>query len=126
MSSFATHEVTNQSTVFEDVNLFTLDKALQEGIAREGGADALGALTAFGAKAGSREAFEHGRLANVHAPTLKTHDLKGRRLDVVEFHPSWHWLMALSKADGLHARAFEHLAGTMAQRGGANVERANS
>ena len=104
MSSFATHEVSNQSTLFDDVNLFALDTALQEAVSREGGGEARGQLLAFGAKAGSREALEHGRLANEHLPKLRTHDGKGRRLDTIEFHPSWHWLMATSKAEGLHAR----------------------
>ena len=34
----ATHEVTNQPPPFEDENLFELDLALQEALAREGGA----------------------------------------------------------------------------------------
>ena len=36
----------------------------------------------------------HARLANVHAPQLHTHDRFGRRIDEVEFHPSYHALMA--------------------------------
>ena len=126
MIPFATHEVTNQGPVLEDVNLFLLDKALQDAVSREGGEGATPELTLFGAKAGSREAFEHGRLANENVPKLRTHDIKGRRLDIVEFHPSWHWLMSASKADGLHARAFEHLDGRTPRRSGANVERAGA
>jgi putative acyl-CoA dehydrogenase len=33
---------------------------------------------------------------------LRTHDHHGRRLDDVEFHPSWHWLLGTSVGWGLH------------------------
>ena len=36
---FTTHEVFNQSPPFEDVNLFTTDRALVEAVNREGGGD---------------------------------------------------------------------------------------
>ena len=39
-SATSTHEVLNQSTPFEDVNLYTLDVPLQETVKREGGASA--------------------------------------------------------------------------------------
>jgi putative acyl-CoA dehydrogenase len=45
----------------------------------------------------------HARLANVHAPQLRTHDRHGRRIDEVEFHPSYHVLMAQAVGAGLHA-----------------------
>ena len=89
---FATHEVLNQSPPFEDVNLFTTDRALTEAVNREGGGAAVKRLTAFGAVCGSAAAFERGRLANDNPPRLKPFDSKGRRLDVVEFHPAYHEL----------------------------------
>ena len=116
--------IANQSDAFEDVNLFTLDPGLQEAVQREGGQAAVAGLTQFGAICGSREATEHGRLANEHPPKLRTHDSKGRRLDIVEFHPSWHWLMTTSAAQGLHCGAWHHLDGATPQRASVNVERA--
>ena len=92
-SAFATHEVFNQSPPFEDVNLFTTDRALMEAVDREGGGHAAKRLTAFGAVCGSADAFERGRLANENPPRLKTFDSKGRRLDMVEFHPAYHECM---------------------------------
>ena len=50
-------------------------------------------LADLGALAGSADILEHARLANVHPPLLRTHDRFGHRIDEVEFHPSWHWLM---------------------------------
>lgn len=100
-------EVPNQSPPFVDVNLFTTDTALQEAVAREGAAHALEQLAAYGAGCGSAEAFERGRLANENPPRLMTHDAKGRRRDVVEFHPAYHECMAQSMAAGLHCGSWE-------------------
>ena len=44
----------------------------------------------------------HARLANVHTPQLHTHDRFGRRIDEVEFHPSYHALMTAAVGAGLH------------------------
>ena len=109
-SPFATHEVFNQSPPFEDVNLFTTDRALMEAVNREGGGSAVRRLTAFGEACGSAAAFERGRLANENPPRLRPFDSKGRRLDVVEFHPAYHECMAVSLAEGLHCSSWDHLA----------------
>ncbi len=103
-------EVTNQSPPFEGTNLFTTDRPLREAVIREGGEAAMTGLSAFGAKCGSREAAEQSRLANEFPPRLKAFDRQGRRLDVVEFHPAYHALMATSCAEGLHSKVWQHLA----------------
>ena len=122
--AFATHEVFNQSPPFEDVNLFTADQALVEAVAREGGGHAAKRLTAFGAVCGSADALQRGRLANENPPRLKSFDGKGRRLDVVEFHPAYHECMEISMHEGLHCSAWDHLAKPGAQPvPGANVAR---
>jgi putative acyl-CoA dehydrogenase len=109
-SPFATHEVFNQSPPFEDVNLFTTDRALMEAVNREGGGSAVRRLTAFGETCGSAAAFERGRLANENPPRLRPFDGKGRRLDLVEFHPAYHECMGVSIAEGLHCSSWDHLA----------------
>ena len=122
--AFATHEVFNQSPPFEDVNLFTADQALVEAVTREGGGHAAKRLTAFGAVCGSADALQRGRLANENPPRLKSFDGKGRRLDVVEFHPAYHECMQISVHEGLHCSAWDHLAKPGAQPvPGANVAR---
>ena len=112
---FTTHEVLNQSPPFEDVNLFTSDRALMEAVNREGGGAAVKRLTAFGQTCGSAAAFERGRLANENPPRLKPFDGKGHRLDIVEFHPAYHECMAVSVAEGLHCSAWDQLAGNGAK-----------
>lgn len=111
MDPFTTHEVFNQPPPFEDVNLFTSDAALQAAVAREGGASQAKSLNAFGLETGSAAAFERGRQANEHTPLLKTHDARGRRLDLVEFHPAYHALMQTSISAGLASGSWGHLAG---------------
>ncbi len=60
-------------------------------------------LRALGERVGSGEMQTHARLANVFTPQLKSHDRFGRRIDQVEFHPSYHALMA-SRHRGRSAR----------------------
>ena len=67
--------------------------ALTEAITRHGSAELVEELTPLGAEAGTAEAREHGMLANRHHPELTPYDRFGNRIDEVEFHPSWHWLM---------------------------------
>ncbi len=120
------HAVVNQSTPYRDINLFTSDRVLREAVERQGGGADIPQLMTFGARCGSAEAFERGRLANDNPPRLRTFDEKGRRLDVVEFHPAYHECMALSMGEGLHCGSFEHLASGLdaRPRAGANVARA--
>jgi putative acyl-CoA dehydrogenase len=123
-SPFATHEVFNQSPAFEDVNLFTSDRALLEAVNREGGGHAAKRLTAFGGICGSAESFQRGRIANENLPRLRPFDSKGRRLDTVEFHPAYHECMEISIREGLHCSAWDHLANPGAKpTPGANVAR---
>ncbi|HRK18920.1 MAG TPA: acyl-CoA dehydrogenase family protein [Hyphomicrobiaceae bacterium] len=95
----------NQSPIFQDVNLFTLDGPLQDAVNRAGANTK--ALAQFGRTWGYSLTFEDGRLANENPPKLRTSDAKGHRLDLVEFHPSYHALMTRSTTTGLHCSAFE-------------------
>jgi putative acyl-CoA dehydrogenase len=101
-SPFGTHEVFNQSPPIGDVNLFDSDPPLKEAVAAFGAGKSADSLSDFGKRWGSVEMAEHSRLANENPPKLRTHDQKGFRADVVEFHPSYHRLMETSIADGVH------------------------
>jgi putative acyl-CoA dehydrogenase len=120
---FPDEQTFNQSPPFVDVNLFTSDMALQEAVRREAAASAYEDLSAFGALAGSAAALELGRLANEHPPELESFDLRGDRIDHVEFHPAYHQLMAISTAQGLHCSTWEHLLSGTRPKPGAHVAR---
>jgi putative acyl-CoA dehydrogenase len=98
-----THEVFNQPPSFQDVNLFISDRVLTEALRREGAGWAEDRAREFGGLAGRAETIAWGFQANEHPPVLRTHDRRGERIDEVEFHPSWHTLMALGVEHGLHA-----------------------
>ena len=55
IADLATHTVANQPPPFEDVNLFTSDRALIDAIAAAGGVSHRDRLSALGARAGSAE-----------------------------------------------------------------------
>lgn len=118
-------EPSNQPPPFADVNLFTSDLALCDTVQREGGGRAAKALTAFGQICGSADSLELGRIANENPPRLKTHDARGNRLDIVEFHPAYHSLMEISCAEGLHSSVWTHAVTPGATpKAGAHVVRA--
>ncbi len=98
----STHDVTNQSTPWADANLFEADRALQDALAHHAPSLDTTRLRTLGALAGSAQMQQHARLANLHKPVLHTHDVQGRRIDQVEFHPSYHALMGAALRFGLH------------------------
>lgn len=100
-------EVFNQPPPLEGMNLFAGDLPLREAVDRHGGAAITGAAHRLGAWAGSAEAIEQGRLANVNPPRLRTHDRFGHRIDRVDFHPAYHELMRVGVEAGVHALPWE-------------------
>ncbi|YAL82256.1 acyl-CoA dehydrogenase family protein [Dermacoccaceae bacterium W4C1] len=87
-------------------NTVRTDAALTDALAAyapEHGAALVEGLDGLGQLAGSQQAREHGMLANAHPPVLRPVDRRGARIDEVEFHPSWHWLMATAAEHGLNA-----------------------
>ncbi len=102
-SRFDTHEVTNQSPPFADVDLFGLDAPLQDAVRHNGaGADAK-ALAAFGQRWGTAEMLDLARRANENPPQLRAFDANGVRRDFVEYHPAYHLFMAESVGARLQA-----------------------
>ncbi len=98
----ATHEVYNQPAPWVDVNLFAANRPLRDALAVLMPALDTTSLHAAGAEFGSAAMQQHARLANTHAPVLHTHSRVGRRIDEVEFHPSYHVLLGAALRHGLH------------------------
>ncbi len=102
-----THEVLNQPPPFEEVNLFTGDRALADAVARAGGARHGERLTSLGARCGSAEVIDWGVEANRNVPVLDSFDRYGQRIDEVRFHPAYHQLMQLGLDSGLASIAWD-------------------
>ncbi|MDW5444426.1 isovaleryl-CoA dehydrogenase [Polaromonas sp. SM01] len=98
----ATHEVFNQPQPLVDYNLFETNRPLRDALRFNAPALDTTTLVTLGATLGSDDMQTHARLANIHTPELHSHDRFGRRVDRVEFHPSYHALMTLSVGAGLH------------------------
>jgi putative acyl-CoA dehydrogenase len=99
----------NQPPPLRDVNVVAANRPLLEAVRREGAGWSEQSLLAFGEVLGG-EPLEWGRLANEHPPVLRGND--------VEFHPAWHRLLDLGRAQGLHASPWSD------PRPGAHVARA--
>ncbi len=98
----ATHEVFNQPTPLADYNLFETNRPLADALKFNAPQLELSPLAHLGGVLGSAEMQAHARLANTNPPVLHTHDRFGRRIDEVEFHPSYHVLMKTAVGAGLH------------------------
>jgi putative acyl-CoA dehydrogenase len=93
----------NLPTPLIDANLVTTDQALVNALESLGEGPIVEHLADLGAVGSTAEAREHARRANANPPVLRVFDPYGRRIDEVEYHPSWHWLMERATSFGLHA-----------------------
>jgi putative acyl-CoA dehydrogenase len=97
-----THEVFNQPEPLVDCNLFETNRPLRDALKFNAPELDPAPLRELGALAGSAAMQAHARLANTCPPQLHSHDRFGRRIDEVEFHPSYHVLMTAAVRAGLH------------------------
>jgi putative acyl-CoA dehydrogenase len=114
---FSTHEVTNQVPPLQDLDLFSTNVPLVEALEREGAGWAREQCADVG-RAWGGDPLRWGFAANENPPKLRTHDRVGNRIDEVEYHPSYHQLMALASSQGLHSLPWT------SAREGAHVARA--
>ena len=117
--SHVTHEVSNQATQLADVNLFSGNSALRDALRFHHPAYDEKRFIQLGAEMGSAAMQAHARLANLHKPVLHSHDRVGRRIDQVEFHPSYHALLASALSHGLHGTPWSRPAGAHIERAAA-------
>ncbi len=98
----STHEVTNQASPLAGHNLFETNCAMRDALAFNAPGLDTTPLLSLGGELGEPDMQTHARLANQHKPQLRSHDRFGHRIDEVEFHPSYHALMAQATVAGLH------------------------
>jgi putative acyl-CoA dehydrogenase len=97
----------NQPPPLEGYDAFAADPWLEGSVRRNGLDWVASSASALGRFVGSAEAQSHATLANRHPPELRTHDRFGRRIDQVEYHPSYHALMQRAVAGGVHSLAWK-------------------
>lgn len=105
MTAWQTHQISNQFDEKQNYNLFDTDVVLQEILNRYGSRNQ-SHLSEFGHIVGTTEYYEYADLANKHTPILHQFDARGRRKDVIEFHPAWHKWMALNRKFAVHSHPF--------------------
>ncbi|MCZ4558510.1 putative acyl-CoA dehydrogenase [Rhodococcus sp. PvR044] len=113
-----THEVFNQAPPRVEVNEYTSNVPLVEGVRRYDADWAQSDLTEVGALVGTEEFQHDAELANTVLPTLHSHDKYGHRIDEVEYHPSYHRIIGAAVQHGAHTSAWAD------PKPGANVARA--
>ena len=104
---WTTHHVFNQFPELYDYDPLATDPALCEALARTGAGWARPALDGYAARLGRAETYAQAEQANRHLPELRRFDSRGRRIDALEFHPSWHALMAPYRGQGLVSLPFK-------------------
>ncbi len=102
-----THDVLNQVDELTDFNLLEADPALAEALQRNGAARHIPSLSRYAQQLGERATWELAEQTNRHTPELHRFDARGRIIDAVEFHPSWHTLLGLYRQQGLNSLPFE-------------------
>jgi putative acyl-CoA dehydrogenase len=85
-------------------DIFRSDPPLAEAVWREAGEWAMEGCRALGELCGQPETIELGFAANENPPAHRVYDRSGQRVDVAEFHPSWHSLLDHAAWHGLMGR----------------------
>lgn len=94
----------NQVPDLHNYNLFDTDLALQDAVKHFGVTDQHD-LISWGSRLGTEEMFRLGATANTHGPELHSFDRRGKRIDVVDFHPAWYKFLSLAFAQNMHGNA---------------------
>jgi putative acyl-CoA dehydrogenase len=98
-----THTVSNQPPPLQGIDVFASNLPLVEATEREGAGWVRGRASELGRFVGGEPQQLWGRQANENEPVLRTHDRYGNRIDEVDFHPSWHKLLAMGIEHELHS-----------------------
>jgi putative acyl-CoA dehydrogenase len=107
LSSVATHTVFNQSSPLQNINLFKSDVALVDSVKVFGGSH-VDHLEKFGVASGTASMMHAAETAEKNRPTLRQFDHYGRRIDVADYHDSYHTLMNHGLENGCAAHGFKH------------------
>ena len=96
----------NQAPPLYDYDACARDQVLSEAIGRAGAQWIAAQASELGRVVTTERIARLARQANAHTPQLVSHDRYGRRIDLVEYHPAYHDLMAEAFGRGLHSLAW--------------------
>ncbi|MFI7589188.1 acyl-CoA dehydrogenase family protein [Spongisporangium articulatum] len=90
-----------------DRDVFSDDVALVEAVERHEAKGHLADLRDLGRLVGAARSAQWAEAVDRHPPTLRAYDAFGRRIDEVDYHPSWHRLLQAAVRAGLTAGPWE-------------------
>lgn len=105
------HEVFNQAKPFQNINILRSDPALVESLQyAEKHASKIDwkHLDEYSVKTGYVKLMEAADLAEKNRPVLRQFDNYGRRVDVVDYHPTYHELMSHGISHGTCGYGFKN------------------
>jgi putative acyl-CoA dehydrogenase len=102
-----THTVANQPPPLAGYDAWSSDAWLRAAVERAGAGSIAGRAARLGRFVGSAAAQQLAADANRNTPVLRTHDRYGHRIDQVDYHPSYHALMAEAFDAGVHSAAWK-------------------
>jgi putative acyl-CoA dehydrogenase len=97
--SVATHEVFNQASLLGSYNMFRADPVMSTSQFIQ--PQYRNQVDQYGKLCGSSESVKHAMLAEKNKPVLQQFDIHGRRVDVIDFHASYHVLMSQALKNGV-------------------------
>ncbi len=95
--------VSNQPDALSNYNTYLTHKALREAIKREAPEQEDSPLIELGSITGSSEMQSWVKQAHANPPALNQYDVRGNRVDQINFHPAWHKLMTVGFNSQVHS-----------------------